>query len=124
MRKIKTGMNEFRKKYEKEQPIDVRRRAMIQLLMSESYDRQIETAVDAGWFAVGDTTPPPEPKPTPIGEVPVNYIPFASDGWFYAAPIIEGQTESDAILSGLDTGNMKKFNTKAEAEKFAGGKLR
>ena len=126
MRKIKTGMNEFRRKYEKEQPTDVRRRAMINLLMSEDYERQIETAVEAGWFAIGDKPKQAvvEDRPTPIGEVPVNYIPFQDGGKFYAAPINKGQAESDAILSGLDTGNMKKFSTKEEVEKFTGQKLR
>jgi hypothetical protein len=52
------------------------------------------------------------------------YIPVAADGKYYAAPIGIGQTESDAILSGFESGGMREFDTPEEAEKFTGKKLR
>jgi hypothetical protein len=47
---IKTGAHDFTKKYEKSNSEQERRRAIINLMMAGDYEREIEAAVQAGWF--------------------------------------------------------------------------
>jgi len=102
-------------------------RGIINLLRSGGkYTREIQAAVDANWFTeraieAEKVSRAPVGAKTPVGG---SYVPFAADGRYYAAPLAEGQTEADAMLSGFDTGNMKEFDTIEEVEKFTGKKMR
>ena len=103
-----------------------RRRAMMNLLMSENHEREVEAFVNAGYFRLPSAIEAAKSAAAPVSQplTSTRYVPFAADGKFWAAPIVGGQTEADAILSGFDTGGMKEFSSIEEVEKFTGSKLR
>jgi hypothetical protein len=114
-----------------------KRRAMISLLMSKNYDSLLEAIVtEAKWFKPGEKTlyeqgsemaeaPPDVASVRKVSpESPTGYVPFAMDGKYYAAPKAVDQSDSDAMLSGIDSNDLKEFGTIEEVEKFTGKKIR
>ena len=119
-----------------EDPEADRFQAVMHLMAHGKYEEEIEAAVSAGWFSeakleVNQDVRSRDPyifgsdsnpnNPTFNGK---HAVPYALDGKFYAAPIVEGQSESDAILSAIDSGNAKEFKTKSGAETYTGKALR